>query len=198
MRAKSSPGGLDCSAHGPPPRSSFRTARRIGGHSATSSKVRPARVLPAMLPALPCAFLSKAHSCADCDPYSFDATRSTEITPLLSWLAGSSSRSLDGAPVPPRQAQEVSSVVADQENQEKKSHLFLRAPAGAQTLTHPSTPTGRSLPTPQRPPNSPYSAPAPPPSTLTGFQRHASMRPIPTCAAPCAPPSRGRGRGSSP
>ena len=50
-----------------------------------------------------------------------------------------------------------------QEKSRKKSHLFLRAPAGAQTRTHPSTPTGRSLPTPQRPPNSPYSSPAPPP-----------------------------------
>ena len=45
-----------------------------------------------MLPAQPSAYLSKAHACADCDPYSFDATRSIETRPLHSWLAGLSSR----------------------------------------------------------------------------------------------------------
>ena len=87
---------------------------------------------------------------------------------------------------------------ADQEKSREKSHLFLRAPAGAQTRSHLSRPTGRGLPTPQRPPNSPYSSPAPPPSTPTGLQRHASLRPVLTCGAPCVPPSRGRGRGSRP
>ena len=92
-----------------------------------------------------------AHACADCGPFLSDAPRSIRTIPLHSWLVGSSSRFLDGDPLLPRPAQSVHAVVADQEKSRKKSHLFLRAPAGAQTRTHPSTPTGRSLPTPQRP-----------------------------------------------
>ena len=85
-----------------------------------------------------------------------------------------------------------------QEKAKTISDLFLRARTGAQTRTIPSTPAGRSLPSPHAPPASAYFALAPSLETLTGLLPHACMHPMLTCAAPYAPPLPAGGRGSCP
>ena len=74
-----------------------------------------------------------------------------------------------------------------QEGAKTTPYLFLRARTGAQTRTIPSTPAGRSLPSPHAPPASACFALAPSLETLTGLLPHACMCPMLTCAAPYAP-----------
>ena len=85
-----------------------------------------------------------------------------------------------------------------QEGAKTTPYLFLRARTGAQTRTIPSTPAGRSLPSPHAPPASACFALAPSLETLTGLLPHACMCPMLTCAAPYAPTLPAGGRGSCP
>jgi hypothetical protein len=85
-----------------------------------------------------------------------------------------------------------------QEGAKTSPYLFLRARTGARTRTIPSTPAGRSLPSPHAPPASACFALAPSLETPTGLLPHACMCPMLTCAAPYAPTLPAGGRGSCP